>query len=99
MQEWRDEAACLNMTELFAETEQGGRIGKPTLARYECAKDVCRSCPSLGECRDWVLSIPWQDTQGYITAAMTTRERRALQRDEVASRDHRVHDVAANPVG
>lgn len=69
---WRERAACKGKTALFFPD------GKVHVQAYDAAKQICRGCPVLTECTDWVLSAP--PMVGYV-AGMNERERRRFRRD------------------
>lgn len=48
---WMDGAACIGQTDLFFATP--GERPEARVVREEKARDVCRTCEVLSECRDW----------------------------------------------
>lgn len=39
------------------------------------ARTICRSCPVLRRCREWVLGLPYDADPGGVVAGMTPAER------------------------
>ncbi|WP_242892619.1 WhiB family transcriptional regulator [Actinomadura litoris] len=44
------------------------------------ARRICRRCPVVGDCRDWVLGLTVRDDPGGVCAAMTEDERTTERR-------------------
>ncbi len=72
---WRERAACLHEDpDLFFPIGTTG----PTLEQIDEAKAVCRRCPVVEQCLDWVVQVGQVDG---IWGGMTANER-ALRRRE-----------------
>ena len=48
---WASEAACQGQTRLFF--APAGERPEARVVRESAARNVCRACPALVECRDW----------------------------------------------
>ena len=48
---WTAEAACTGQTDLFF--APAGERPEARVVREEAARSICRSCPVLGQCREW----------------------------------------------
>ncbi|MFI6039474.1 WhiB family transcriptional regulator [Streptomyces sp. NPDC051315] len=69
---WRELAACRSEDpELFFPVTEDGA----SLPQIERARQVCRRCPVLHECRAWALRCG--ETDG-VWGGLTARQRRAL---------------------
>lgn len=86
---WLDRAACRHHDpELFFPIGDAG----PGQAQIEEAKRVCRTCPVLGECRDWAITnlVPFG-----VLGGLSENERAALACSLRAR--HRTAARAAHP--
>lgn len=92
---WTRLAACHDLWELMDPPE-----GERTEYARRAALAVCRSCPVLAECREWVVALPASADPGGVTGGWTEYQRglergrrsRARQRAEprrVAGRGER----------
>jgi WhiB family redox-sensing transcriptional regulator len=68
-----DDANCLGLWTLFDEPEPGDADGRDA---NRAALELCRTCPSLGDCRTWVDSLPPRDRP---TGVIAGRIRKAKQ--------------------
>ncbi len=68
--DWMADAACKGRRDLEWFPEQGGDDTRP-------AKAVCRSCPVIAECFEYVMSLQYS-TPG-VWAATSERERRRIR--------------------
>lgn len=72
-----DGAACRH--EPPGTMEYHGRVTREQLRHLELARDVCRRCPVLAECRSWALSSP-DPVPGMVAAQMHPGEREQARR-------------------
>lgn len=76
---WQDRALCRGLADLFDPPD-------PTPETEEWAKDICRTCPVLMACHQWVMSLPTVYDPGGVTAQRTEDERRHLRHSEGVKR-------------
>ena len=72
---WQDRAACRGPLGAVFFPPPTTERKKEKLARERRAKDICQSCPVLGECRSYALAI--REPHG-VWGGMSENERRAL---------------------
>lgn len=74
--EWMQDAACRDYdTDLFFPVK-GVAAGR-ALRRVEAAKAICRRCPVINDCREYIFDRPRYDDDWGIYAGMTPEERHA----------------------
>lgn len=83
-QPWRDRAACIGLADVMdppADQVTAARDAGAEWLLTEAAKQVCRACPVLVQCRSWVVTLPARaDVTGVcggLTEEERARERRA----------------------
>lgn len=77
---WTEHAACKGKTNLF-ETPPSERPSRtPRTPRVLAARAICRTCPVLNECRQWVLAHQQDPCPHHIVAGMTRTERMTQRR-------------------
>jgi WhiB family redox-sensing transcriptional regulator len=76
---WKESGSCRRLAPEVFYPEDGGRSGLQ--AREERAKQICRGCPVVADCRNHALST--RETYG-VWGAMSARDR---QREFAARRE------------
>lgn len=88
MTDWRDEAECdETISELFFPVSYISTIG---LYQVQVAKQICRRCPVLAQCRDYILDFEGgANAEGRtgIFAGLTPKERHAAYRRSTRARE------------
>jgi len=79
--DWTRQAACAGRPDL---------MDPPTARLTTAALALCRRCPVLQPCRDWVIALSDRSDPGGIAGGMTEEERsrlraQGLTRGEVAA--------------
>ena len=72
---WQDKAACRGPLGAVFFPPPTTERKKEKLARERRAKDICQSCPVLGECREYALQI--REPHG-VSGGLSENERRSL---------------------
>ncbi|MFI6534163.1 WhiB family transcriptional regulator [Nonomuraea sp. NPDC050547] len=75
---WDGTGACIGQPDLMYGLSEGGD---------DAAKKLCRACPVLDECRDWVLDLPWHCDPGGIVAGLTIQQRGRLSSSSATFRE------------
>jgi len=92
-QPWRAAAACIGRSDVMDppadEIAQARRYGLET-ALWEPAKDICRSCPVLVQCRSWAVTLPGTADVSGVCGGLTEDERKTERR-------RRAHLAPAKP--
>lgn len=71
---WRTRAACNGKADLMDQAE-------PTQAGTRRAKAVCRTCPVLADCKDWVLRLHSGLDPGGVCGGLTELQRLKVRRE------------------
>lgn len=79
MDDWRDDAACLNDWAPFDATEPEGRLKTGERGRLEAvAKSICYSCDVKTACMVDAIRSETPSTMYHVRAGLTAKERRAM---------------------
>lgn len=69
-------AACRDQPRLF-DPRGDGEDAEVAAARHQQAVGLCRRCPSLDACREWVASLPRSHRPAGIIAAQNITDSRS----------------------
>ena len=89
-QPWRDRAACIGLADVMdppADQVTAARDAGAEWLLTEAAKQVCRGCPVLVQCRSWATTLPHTGDVAGVCGGLTEDERAAERRRR--SRAHR----------
>lgn len=77
-QPWRKRAACIGRADVMdppAEKVKAARDLGIERHLWEEAKQLCRSCPVLVQCRSWVVTLPAKRDPTGVCGGLTEEER------------------------
>jgi hypothetical protein len=97
MEDWRDDAACLNDWAPFDATEPEGRLKSGERGRLEAiAKSICYSCKVKTDCTADMIRTETPSQMFHVRAGLTADERRDMYNRRIRrSRRDKAKETAA----